>query len=1343
MSSDFYLPRHLRDYENTYTEAELLAASNYVVVLAEPGGGKSFLMRSLAKKLGSEAVTANVFAHSPITNGNKPLVIDAFDELAKIDSSGIYKLLGKAKETSPTHVYLSSRSSEWDHSSTNAFKEFFGQTPLLVWLCEFDETEQQAIFEVHVEKEDFCHFQSEVSRFDLGVLLPNPQFLKLFADAYVESGRRFTDKRSIFSQAVERLAKEANPDVRRTHSTLSLTQKIDIASDVFIKLLLSGSEGVCTNEAIENRMFPLLLSLVKADIAPESILATRLFKPVDSEGLHNPVHKIVAEYCAADYLIKRIIEPTDNLTLPKCLAIIAPNSTVRDELRGLIGWMAALGNKSIEEGLIKLDPYAVLANGDPSQLELSSKQLLVRGLKYVSDNNPWFRRGDFWRRFSVSGFFTEDFVDEIKVLLSGSEGHLRDLVLELLSGAQIVKKVSVELCQLVLASDESIYSRRLANRLLLEIEGYDYLSLLSDLISTPQAKSLQIGADIIEKIGPEKFELAYLSNYFRICMGLYPNEAVDIYDRAADDRYFIKYLISHLDLEIVESLLDELTEELSCICGKESYECWCRNGVSKVVGSMLDRYFELAKPPFDPVQVWEWVKALNYHCDYSENHNKSVEVLQRDVHLRQDILTHVFGSLTDREKIWEYKNVTFQSYSQTHSGLRFRSGDYKFLIDYAFRTDNVLLWACFIEFHKFYAKVDDKGPNRLRRHMREQANEKPLFMMAWAKNNRDAVTDFKKRNVNRRHRRLIRGMKTRRVEQFELRERNKKYIQEQRELVESGRHFKCLTRFARITLESPDKIEQEVGDEELVKTALRNCFDFIKPNIPKLYEVSGALSRIQRDSLVILYAACLEVIRFEGGLQGVDLMLLKALRADVDRGYNGVSNEERIFLKTEVDSYIFSDSTSAENYLREYFEPQLSKTGCNPDLWILRCDGAFKHLRPSLPIEWLSCYEKLPLRPLDTLFEISAQYGDRAILKEIISERCEKIKIQSENFTDNDENKDEQLFWYVRAFFFIDDTPEVYWDWIKSNKDNVLELYHRFDSRNDGERWHWPTLTSKKIEAILDAFIGKWPKVKLSNVYGASSSPEEKAYRFLTEIIWSIGSDNPDNAIPVLNRLISDSRYSDLHNALKSILAEQMRKKALRDFEPPTPRELVDILDSDKVVTVEGLRELIIEELQVFQNDIDGGEFNPAERFYDSGVHLNENSCTEIIAERLHLRLEPKGITITSEHQLKCAKRSDFTVAKVFRDRRRLLVAEVKGQWHDELYTAASEQLNKRYSIHPDAEHQGIYLVLWFGKDVKVANRKIHGIESADQLKTSIEKRMPQELRGFIDIFVLDVCKSK
>lgn len=1337
MEEVFYLPRTLLADNKEYSEADLLTASRYIVVLGEPGGGKTELMNSLANQLGSVAVTANVFGQVGATAEETPLVIDAFDELAKVDKTGIHRLLGNAKKTNPTHVIISSRSSEWDNAATSSFKDFLYQAPLIVRFREFNEAEQQKIFEHHVPNEDFVAFQKEVARFDLDVLLPNPQFLKLFADAFVESGRRFTDKRSIFEQAVERLAKEANTTIASIEPTLPAARKVQLASEVFAKLLLSGAEGVGTSEASENRMYPLLAALFVSENVAEGILATRLFKPGDNTNQHRPVHKIVSEYCAANYLTKRIADPSDSLTLFKCLPIIAPNSTVRDELRGMLGWMASLGNKPIQEAAIDLDSYAVLANGDPSQLEPSSKRLLVSKLKDIADQDPYFRREDLWRRFSVAGFFTQEVVDEIKPLLTQEgDGHLRDLILELLVGSSAIAKLTAELRHLVLTPDTNENTRVLASRCLLETEGYDHYADLAVLIFEASHISLKLAAGIIETLGSEAFGKTCLAGFFRVCANLYPGHE-ERQSRTSGMRYFVKRFIACLDLKTIIWLLDALTKDLACKCGEESWECDCRNGMSKIIGSMLDIYFDLASPPYDPKRVWQWIGNLNFHESTYPDRIKSVQVLQKDDTLRHGIVAHVFGKLADRDQILEVQ-IHFNM-GNVHSGLLFQPSDCKFVVDLAFETDNADLWASNMAGHQLHGDKASRGPNSLRRHMREQALKKPAFMSEFAKSNR-AIAKLR-RECPMPYSRTARRMKRRRTQEDKNRVADIKYIQDNRKLVEGGRDWRYLVRFAKLVLTKPAEIKCRFGDETLVRNAIRNCLDFIDEHVPDLQKLAELHCTSQYLCVeMILYAACLEIMRAKGNLAGVDLRLLTALRTNINRGYSAVSTEEQEALKAEVDRLIFPDTASSEKFLRQYVEPQLAIQGCcKPEICLLRDEEILSPFLAGMSIEWLKRFRGLDIDPLGTLFEIAAQFDNHKELKEIIDLRCAEFMFFWPNPTDSETIENKRTFWLVRAWYFLDEAPKAYWEWLKADKNTVLLLYELSGGMNRSRHPSWPKFTSDKIEAILDAFFEKWPKVNLPSSWGTSSPKGETAYRFLTNLIRVIGSDDSDAAFPVLNRMLADQRYVDMHNELKSIRASQHRKKALRNFEPPSPQEIANLLDHDAVVTVGGLRQLLIQELRDFQAAIDGGEFNTATVFYENGQRICENKCTERIAERLNLRLQPQNISITVEHQLKAAKRSDFTVAKVISGTRRLLVAEVKGQWHKELYTAVAAQLHERYSIHPDAEQQGVYLVLWFGQDEKVANRKNHGIANAQELKDKIEAQMPPELLSFINVFILDV----
>tara|TARA_R110001583_G_scaffold164756_2_gene317252 strand:- start:14368 stop:18381 length:4014 start_codon:yes stop_codon:yes gene_type:complete len=1337
MDSKFYLHRNLSSDGKIYTESELAAISNYVVILAEPGGGKTELMSSLANKLGVEAVTATKFGYVGSKEKYNPLVIDAFDEFSKTGSSGIYTLLAKAAEINPSHVYLSSRSSEWDSAATNTFTDFLGHSPLIVRLCEFNNNEQRIIFDHHVLGEDFGLFQAEVARFDLETLLSNPQFLKLFADAYIESDRHFFDKKSIFVQAIKHLAKEANPSAARTNKQMPTAQKIDLSFDVFAKLLLSGSEGVSTNEATEGRMYPLLASLFSRGIEADSILATRLFKQGDFEGRHCPVHKIVAEYGAATHLIKCISDHSHPLTMQQCLVIIAPNYTVRDELRGLLGWMATLGNKSIQKKIIDLDPYAVLANGDPSQLDNSSKCLLIKQLKKIDSIDPNFRRGDFWRRFSVADFFSLEVIEEVKPLLSSrGDGDLRDLILELLVESSAAKMFRHELCQIVLDIYENISPRLLASKCLLIIPGYNYREILSILISEASYSSLDVSANSIVTLGLESFEREYLADFLRVCSGLYPSHE-NLYNSTIGSRYFIRHFIQNINLNTIEWLLDELTMELACVCGKEHYECDCRNGISKIIGLLLDRYFTLAIPPFDPVRVWQWIKNLNFYEGISKEESVAVRTLQDHTILRQGIIKHIFGELTDRDQIFDTKINKFDYH--THAGLVFCVEDYGFIVDFAFKFNKPELWAGFIPNHIFH-RNSKGGPNDLRQRMRSQAYEKPMFMREWSKSIR---ADLKSKQQNkklfiRRHRK-IRRIK---LAQDQVRISRIKYFQENKELIETGRHWESLFHFSSLLLNYPEKIGSETGNENLVQNALRNCLDFISPEVPTLQELASlkcASSSLYVEQ--ILLAACLELYRFNKNLERVDPKLLKALRTNIASSYKGITKEESNLLKSEVDRLIFSNNHNAETFLRTYVEPQLSHIGFEyPDIWMLRHDKAFLDLRSSLSIEWLRRFGDLALSPLNELFEIAAQLGNRSELNEIISDRCEEL--MSDSLIYNKKFDIKRTFWLLRSYYFLDEAPDEYWEFLKADRDTIHLFYAQSERVMGNDHSYWPKLKSKKIEAILDAFVDEWPAVDLPSSWGTESPKEENAYRFLKKVIWSLNSDCSDQAIPVLLSLLDKKRFSTFHSDLKTILNLQTRKKALRDFEPPTPKDVVDRLDDDQVITVEGLRQLVIQELQDFQDALYGGEYNSANRFYEKGERLDENRSTEIIAERLNLRLEAQNISVTPEHQLKSAKRSDFTVTKMIGGKRKLLVTEVKGQWHRELYTAASAQLSDRYSIHPDAEQQGIYLVIWFGTNELVAGKKQTSITSALELKSKIETTLPSGLKGLIDVFVLDVSKT-
>lgn len=379
----------------------------------------------------------------------------------------------KAQEFSNGRVIFASRSSEWQQARTDWIRECFGTDPIIVRIEHLTREEQEALFVAHLPGEDFALFSAETDRFELSPLLGNPQFLLLFADAYIQSGRHFTSKAQIFRDAVERLAIEAGGAVAVSPRPPS-SQIIVVASEIMAKLLLSGASGVSSKEQLADIDYPYLMALAATDIAIAKVaIDTKLFKPSAEPDWHEPVHRIVAEYCAAQFIVRRICDPQSPFSLRRALAVIAPNGAVRDELRGLLGWMASVGTERIQRAAISLDAYAVIANGDPSQLATASKRLLLEKLALLVEQNPGFRRSDHWRRFSVGGFFTEDLAVEVGRMLSTSliTSPLVDLLLELLvsSGGPVSLLSDIRLILLNPEADQ--HTRLWAGRAAQKIAG--------------------------------------------------------------------------------------------------------------------------------------------------------------------------------------------------------------------------------------------------------------------------------------------------------------------------------------------------------------------------------------------------------------------------------------------------------------------------------------------------------------------------------------------------------------------------------------------------------------------------------------------------------------------------------------------------------------------------------------------------------------------------------------------------------------------------------------------------------------------------------------------------------
>lgn len=1324
-----YIPRILVVGEKSFTEEQLLREGTLFVVLAEPGAGKTELLKVLAGLLHTVPVRASILRNRTQDSASGPLVIDAMDEVARIDTLATDKIVVQTSQTAAATVVFAGRSSEWDQSRTAYVEQCFGVKPIVVRLQPFNEDEQRQLFAAAFPGEDFDAFSDEVRKCELGPLLGNPQFLQLLGEAYVESNRTFNSKAKIFADAIQRLAHEANPDLGRQKARPPTSKVVALGGEVFAKLMMSGATGTATVESLSDRDFPYINGLCRNSPEAGFLIDTRLMKPSHDSDKHEPNHRIVAEYCAAAYLVARIEDPADRLSLDRVFSIIGPNHVARDELRGMLGWMAALGREPLQFAAIRLDPYAVLANGDPTQLTAPAKRLLLSALEELAEDDPMFRRSDVWRRFNVGHFFSADILDQVRAVLA-KPSALRSLVLELLIGAKAASSLVPELRALMKGPGVDGNTRKLTLEVLLSAAAYDPSGDFAGLLADGSPTALEFASRAVAKKGGAAVGVSNVSTLLGKLASLYPQPSRR--HRDGMSRYFINVLIRSFGLADVMTFLDNLSEDLTCTCSpKHEFLCTCRHGKSRVIGKLLDRYFELAPNGHDPVRVWPWIKELHFQSSVSGNRSPSVKYLGEHHYLRKSLQQLALDGVTGEEAAHKAVSALFSSH--VHSGLCFHEGDPQSLGQYALDNGLVDLWAAFISGHDIYSAT--KEPNPVRALQRIQSRTSRESLAAWYRREKG-----RREYIKSERRSHFRNRKKFARREAEIKESNRTHLRENLSKIEAGDHWGWVKQFAQGYLLQPEELDDLVDDPETPLRALRNCFPSIKSHIPTV----EALGRGQGQTIAeVLLAACVVRFRDSESLDAIDPAGLAAAKTEMS-SYPTFAKDEAKAFEDALDAALFKSSDAAEAFVRTYLEQQLSATDDTPTRveW-LDNKSAFQHLRATLPLEWLARFPQMPLDAARSLFGMAAKYGDKEELAELIDRRAtDSVSDSGQDAPEDKRARARNKFWQLNAFFYKTPGCDAAWHDLKADRDTIFALDHRLGRlyAHDGDPR--PSVTAEQVYKIMDAFVDVWPKVPLPSTWGTGDPPKETAYRFICDCIWKIAEDAPDRRVPVLERIIGEPRLADFRNVALTLRAEANRQIALQDFRAPLPEEINRLLDENEVATVEDLRALLVEELGEVQKWLHGSETDPLDTFYTGGKRVDENTARNRIVDRLNGRMTALGLSVVIEHHMAGGNRCDFTASATIEGARRMLVTEVKGQWNRELFTAAAAQLDQRYAIHPDAAKQGIYLALWYGNGEKVAGLSDPVITSASDLKNRIVASMPDELRGRVDVVVVDLSRT-
>lgn len=416
----------------------------HVVLLGEPGSGKSTVLAREAAAAGVAAVTVRKLLKRGPPTGGTTLFIDALDEFRSDGSSDkIHDLADAIEKAGSERWWLTCRAEDWRKLGDLAvLDEVVAGRPITVVRLQALDAEEQAAVLCAMGETDPAAFLEKARRLGAEGLCGSPLSLKLLKRAVQMGGAWPKTRFELFELATLQLAGEHDP-MRRTSMNRPAPEILrEAAGRAFLVQLASGARGIWrSNVEPEEEGLVRGFDLGIDQAVLKATLDTALF--VGEGEAFDPIHRSVAEFLAARALADAVIGVAGQAALPlrRALALITTDDGgPPTELRGLFGWfgvhLAQRGRADDALRLIEAEATTALVYGDLAALPTKLRRALFENL---GTKDPWFRNGE--GSATVGSLAGEDLADLFAAVLTALPGQTHKLftVFEALTeGAPVV-----------------------------------------------------------------------------------------------------------------------------------------------------------------------------------------------------------------------------------------------------------------------------------------------------------------------------------------------------------------------------------------------------------------------------------------------------------------------------------------------------------------------------------------------------------------------------------------------------------------------------------------------------------------------------------------------------------------------------------------------------------------------------------------------------------------------------------------------------------------------------------------------------------------------------------------
>ena len=380
------------------------------------------------------------------------------------------------------------------------------------------------------------------------------------------------------------------------------------------------------------------------------------------------------------------------------------------------------------------------------------------------------------------------------------------------------------------------------------------------------------------------------------------------------------------------------------------------------------------------------------------------------------------------------------------------------------------------------------------------------------------------------------------------------------------------------------------------------------------------------------------------------------------------------------------------------------------------------------------------LSSLNNLLWAAIRHADRALLQELI-ERKRSLKSISAA---------QRVRWLAAAAMVW---PGKYTDLLKNfvqedQENRVRYLKAFFGSRvyqgaSERGAWHTPSFAGRELFQFDESKIPLWKL--LIRLMGSVVGPDwrgDHASDLVRMLIGDLVVCPEDSASNVLANLLADPALERWNDVLKQAQDNQRTIRRDAGYRHPDIEQVCKTLDGGTPANPADLAALLMDHLDEIGRKIRDStsgwrQYWNVDSYNRPQGQRPEDACRDNLLLNLQGKLRPLNIDVRPEVRYPNDKRVDISV--VYNDFN--VPVEVKKNSHLKLWSAIRDQLIAKYTIDPDTDGYGIYLVFWFGKeDTKTPHERGYPANAKEMEQWLKDSLSPEQARK-ISVCVIDVSK--